>query len=199
MRDGHLRRAIVALTLAVLPGLTSLTIMSPAAADHVSVADADDSLGRLDVKTAHHGHHTTVTGRRLLKHRITTYETWRNVALSRDNTYVTFYLHPSDGKMLRWVRVHAKDDGTLIATMLKGPEPNTDVIGPVRVWRHNRRSLTIAFPKRHLGKGVDSYRWDVLTSWQVSGSDSCGEPTEFVAPAEPTCPDRTTRVRHNLN
>ncbi len=183
------RRTAAVIVALMLPAMAGLNVVPAAGADTTTVLDGDDSPGRLDLSAARHGHHTTDSGRRLLKHRVVTYERWRARLLSSDNTYVLLSLDPFGGNAWRFVKVTANDEGQLRAVMVKGREPNQHVVGEVRVWRQDRHNLTVAFPRRHLGNNVGGYRWDVLTSYQKSGDEQCGEPAQVVAPPEATCPD----------
>lgn len=100
------------------------------------------------------------------------------------------------------VWVSADDDGQLVGKMRRGKEPSITTIGRVRVWRPDRHSVTIAFPRRYLGRNLTSYHWGATTSYEDERSARCaGDPdADNIAPEPPVCPDRLDKyVVHRLS
>lgn len=193
------------LSAALLAVALTAALVAPAAADVTTVLDGDDSPGRLDIAAAQAGHYTTAGGARWLRHRVVTYERWSNAVLdhSEENRRVSFFFKRGPGIddfYQVWVRAGA--DGQLVGKMRRGQEPHITTIGWVRVWRPDRHSVTIAFPKRYLGRNLTSYRWSVGTSYEDESSSRCaGDPDEdFVVPEPAVCPDDLGRwVAHRLS
>ena len=199
MRFGLRRRTRAAWFMSILISVSVIMSSGLAYADTNTQLDPDDSPGRFDIVAARHGHRTTADGKRLLKHRVVTYETWESLTLARKNTYFLFRF--AGDFQDRTVRVTATDNGKLVAIMVAG---KGRTIGKVAVGRPDKHSLTIAFPRRFLGESVHRYRWLVGSSYQADPRGTkCGPPgpdKKVVVPPDPSCPDRLSSfIGHRLS
>lgn len=193
------RRRVILVTVLSLLAVGQFT--PQALADVVTTLDDDDSAGRLDVVAARHSHFRTESGRRWLRHRVVTYERWPTRMLEMRNTYIELRLIDRESGDQSVVFVFADDKGELQANFFRGTEPRLDRVGPVRVRRQDRHSLTLAFHRRYLGE-VDTYQWRVLTSYQSEHSTECKPPgpdEPETSPPAPVCPDDTSWVTHRLH
>lgn len=187
---GRLR---VCLVVALLAGVMAAPTTSlPAHADAVRIQDPDDSPGRLDIAAVRHGHHLTPSGRRLIEHRVRTYEAWGRRTLEPFNSYIRIALRhrPTDQNWMIWISYH---EGKLTAQVYEGFEPRWEQVAELPVRRPNRRTVVVRFPRRLLN-GVSRYDWVARTSYE---SSSCPD-VSMTAPPQPQCPDRTSRVTHRL-
>jgi hypothetical protein len=99
---------------------------------------------------------------RALRHGIETSKRWKTKRLGGKHgvsIYVDFNTD-DDRHMERGLEIRRKD-GELWAGMFRGKYHRKRVPGRVRVWRPDRRSVKVRFPKRLLGDDVDGYRWVV--------------------------------------
>jgi hypothetical protein len=145
------------------------------AADALRAHDANDTRGRLDVRSVSHRHGRT-PGR--LIHRVTTYSPWRTRRLRGPHNYVWVWF--STDKEDRYAEARAVIDfeqGKLGA-WIEPYEEGSDyaAIGPptpIEVRRANRRSVTIVFPTRLLRPRLKRYSWSVSTSYRAADSTRC--------------------------
>lgn len=75
--------------------------------------------------------------------------------------------------------------------------PSVVRVGYADVWRPNKWSVSVAFPKSFLGEGVTAYAWYANTFFHTSGDGPCGTPTDVVR----TCVDRAPNrglIKHPL-
>lgn len=147
---GRAAAVVVAVVLTLVP--------SPSGAGPKWVTDADDAKGFLDIRAVSHGH---AEGARL-KHTLTTYRRWR----SRDLWCgaVRFRFHG-----LRRDLIVAYRKG-LLAVMLNSR--TREGIGAPKVFRPTKRRVAVTFPRRWLGRGIESYEWSART---VRHGEKCPE------------------------
>lgn len=161
----HARLAIGAI-LALLVTTTS------ALGDTTRLRDPNDTDGNLDIKFVVQGHRSDTSGPRMIRHRLTMYERWGKRALTRQNNFINlFFDTDKDNGFERRLNMDVRD-GELRAKMQtwRGLEE----VGFAKIWRPNRRSVAVAFPKRWLGAGVRSYQWIGYALYSIKGEGPCG-------------------------
>lgn len=171
------RRPGFTLALVVLLGLAA----NPARADRRVVKDGNDAHGRLDARYALAGHRAGTGDERLIRHRIATFKAWPVRLLADGGTEIDFLFRTNgDSHDDAQITVDFRR-GRLVARMRNLNSGKS--LGRVHVWRPNRRSVSVAFPKKGLG---GSYRWYAVTSFHHDGSERCGT----VSDVSVRCPDR---------
>lgn len=156
--------------------------------------DANDTPGGLDIASVSHGHRD-----RQLTHRMTMYEAWDNSVLADDaRIYFTFYGLRSD---TRTINVDVSPDGTLYGEVIRWD--GETVLGYVKVWRPDDRTVQIQFPKRTLQHGgLKRYSWDALTISRGPEGSECDGDSYLCADDVPdgaTVPDAYTKnIVHRL-
>ena len=151
-----------------------LATTSYAAADKASQVDPDDTGGPLDIAEVGHGHRQ-VQGRvgPHLKHWVRTHEPWDpEVLQDSGRLFFGFDTDGDRGSVERVVSIQM-DEGVLYGRVTSA----RGVIGYTKVERTNRRTVRVIFPRRLLGKGVRSYRWNSYSSFQEADHPECA-PTE---------------------
>lgn len=143
--------------------MATLALASGALADTRSVRDGvDERAAPLDIRSIGHGH----DARRRLVHRVTMREPWRLRALrpGRGELALLFDLDGKivDGHGLEFERalVVWAGGGRLHAEMRT---PRNRVLGRVKVWRPNNRTVKVAFRKALLRRGLVEYHWFART------------------------------------
>lgn len=129
-------------------------------ADQRVISDANDVGGYLDIKTASAGH----TRDGLIKHTVTMFGSWESRELNTECGSDFFNFNFNFRDINRKVTVEWQ--GKLVAKVYAFE--NTRYIGTARVWRPGDRTVVAAFKRWKLGRGVESYRWQVH-----SGSRYC--------------------------
>lgn len=146
-----------------------------AVADAKSVPDGDDSPGRFDVERADASHDEEGLERfGVLRHEIVMYDEWDGTDLEYGSNMIliSFDLN-NDGNAERTLSVEANSDGSLYGVM-RGPTRTSSYLrGYARAWRDDTRSVTLAFPRRLLRKGLERYRWRVFTDYADPGYEDC--------------------------
>ncbi len=176
--------AVVAAALSFAPG---------ALADRRSVADeVDERAAPLDIASIGHGH----DARGRLVHRVAIRQPWRLRAL-RPGRGELALLFDVDGRLVgghpRFERalVIETRSGRLHAEM-RGRRNHQRVLGRVKVWRPDNRTVKVAFPKALLRRGLAEYHWFARTlvyeGEYIRGGDA--------APGETTAPPLT--LTHTL-
>lgn len=182
-------RPAVALTL------TMLLIAAPAAADTTRHRDRNDTDGKLDVRLVVQGHRRGSSGTPMLRHRLTMFERWGKRALSQQNNFINLFFNTDDDRGFeRRLNIDVRN-GRLRAKMQTWR--GLDRVGFARIWRPNRRSVTVAFPKRWLGSGVRSYEWIGVALYSIKGEGPCGLQGDVHAGCSDRLPNRS-RFTHNL-
>jgi hypothetical protein len=207
-------------TLAV----ASLLLLAPTAFGHTKTAlDPDDTSGPLDIVAARHGHetytisetHTTAPDRHQTKVRLKliTYETWEHTAIAGGKNFAGFEFNlDGDAGIERCAIVDSQD------AQEGGGEGKTEY--EVRIYegcnyfddklirsyesghagRPDAHSLRVTVPRRVLlGRGVKSYRWRAVTSFQEQDQSSpCPAPDPHGDGGYGTCADFTKWTRHSF-
>jgi hypothetical protein len=170
--------------LAALLALTVLTTAGGATASTRTIEDADDTPGRLDVRTAVAGH-----AGNLVAHTLTMHERWASKALGKGTATLIFQI----GRRTRTMDVGVRD-GRLFAEICTEAEDGS-VRGcseDVGLSRPDRRSIRVTLRKGLLKKGLSSYTWTAYTHLN-RGESGC---TDLVC--VDTVPDDAGTVRHRL-
>ena len=143
-------------------------------ADATSFEDPDDSPGPLDVATARHGHARLDTGRRLISHKLVTYEPWETELLADPAFHIDFrFSNDTDGRFERRLRVDVAEDGQTLVAEMRNLETDK-VIGFALAWRSSERGIVVLFPKGWIKRGaLEHYRW---SAFAASVSVPPGEP-----------------------
>jgi len=161
------RLATLALVMILLGGSAS--------GDVFQIKDPRDFSEPYDIVAAWHGHASSTSGSVLLRHTIRTKERWRkevlicNDGLCHDLLVIHFDLD-GDRKHDRAAYVFAKRDRRLRGEIFRhapkspchGPRyvcGRRGFIGPVHVWRPDRRSVVIRIEDWKLRAGITSYGW----------------------------------------
>ncbi len=192
-----------------------ITLAATAAAfGHVQTSlDEDDSPGGLDLVAGRQRDrvyyivslHPKKTSRHTeIVLKLVTYEEWHSLGGSLGMTFVGFEFDTDgDEEFDRCIKIGA--DGTMKAHMYKsvfsGCVLGSDDarIGSRRTRRPDDHSIKVIIPKRWLGRGLDSYRWRAVTSFEEEGHPDCPPPD----PRPPerqygACLDVTRWAKHNF-
>lgn len=197
---------------AVIVGLATSSLASGAFAHVQTSLDEDDSPGGLDLVAGRQRdrvyyiastHPDTRSRRTEIVLKLVTYEEWQDLGGSAGQTFVAFEFDTdSDGRLDRCIKIGA--DGTLKAWMYKdsfgcaiGVEESK--IGSRTARRPDDHSIKVIIPKRWLGRGLESYRWRAVTSFEEEGHPECAPPD----PRPPerryaTCLDVTRWAKHSF-
>ncbi len=192
------RRVAIAFATAGLLGIASGT---PAVADRTVVADGAATPGPLDIKSVWHAHGPKLR----LVHGIRTYKPWRSRILRFEKNWLALTFDSADGyprgNRFLWIKYSRRRD--LTATMYRpGEHPNEKFIGEARVWRPNRRTVKVSFPRRFLRRRqIDRYWWSAMSSYEDPNSESCPETPRLDFPfgsCSDNVPNGERSIRHHL-
>jgi hypothetical protein len=170
--------------LAALLTLALLATTGGATASTRTVDDADDTLGKLDVRTATAGH----AGDKVA-HTLTMHERWASKALRAGTATLVFQI----GKRTRTMNIDFRD-GALFAEICTEAADSSfsNCSKNVGVSRPDRKSIRITLKKSLLKRGLTSYRWTAYT-YLNQGESGC---TELVC--LDSVPDDRSGIRHRL-
>lgn len=184
-----------------------LALAGGAVANEASVADAvGDQIGPMsfDVEFAAHGHSSqTAQYPRFLSHAVTSAEAVTEATLHEEEVQLRFNFDVKGDKDFERSVVVDYDTADVRSDMWRGGYPFApaglyeppDWVGFVEVSRPDDRTLQVTFPRRLLGRAVESagsYRW-MVEVYRLPGWNSwCAEGD--VSP----CYDRTEATRHRL-
>lgn len=184
--------------LVIATGLLVVMALSHALAHPQTVLDGDDSPGGLDLVAARQRDRA-----RHVVLKLVTYETWTELGGSLGMTYVGFEFDlDGDRRLERCLEIGT--DGTMTAYMYRdfrgcalGFEESK--IGSREAQRPDTHSVKITIPKRWLGRGVKTFRWRAVTSFEEEGHEECPPPD----PRPPermygTCRDVTRWAKHSF-
>jgi hypothetical protein len=185
---GSPRRRRVSVAGAALAAFTTVAIFAPAGAGTGGHSDPNDSLSRLDVSRVSHGHKLSRGERKpRLTHRIKTHDVWRASLLDgRPSSIDIFITTDRDPRVERRI-VIAAARGELRTRMISH---SGVVVGRPSVWKPNRRTISLAFGRRTLGRRVTSYRWYATTTFHRSSSENCGDAGSVTIICWDRAPDR---------
>lgn len=194
----------------VAAGLVVMLLAGHAFAHVQTSLDEDDSPGGLDLVAGRQrdrvyyiaGTHPETTSRRTeLVLKLVTYESWEEVGSV--GTFVGFEFDlDGDGRFDRCLKVRA--DGNLKAEMYKDSfgcaiEVEESKIGTRTARRPDQHSIKVIIPKRWLGRGVESYRWRAVTSFEEDGHRECSPPDPLTPERQyGTCVDFTRWAKHTF-
>lgn len=190
-------------------GLTVMLFTGQALAHVQTSLDEDDSPGGLDLVAGRQrdrvyfisGTHPETSSRRtevVLK--LVTYEPWQELG---GMTYVGFEFDlDGDGELDRCLKIGV--DGTMKGWMYEdfrgcvlGIEEAK--IGARSARRVDAHGIRVIIPKRWLGRGVGSYRWRAVTSFEEDGNPDCSPPDPMPPERQyATCVDFTRWARHRF-
>lgn len=185
-----MRRPIVFVLLVALA--LSVTPLAPVHADKERRRDGNDARGPLDIARISHGHRTTSDGRDLLVHSIRLHEAWPVKKLRHRgfaNVYFELRGHPGNPPERTLQIEYSK--GRLVAHMYDSLGDPPRLVRRVRVRRPDWRSVRVVFPKSLLRKGLERYKWNVVT-FVEGGHELCsrrGGCTDWA-------PDLSRRLRY---
>lgn len=170
--------------LAALLTLTLLATAGGATASTTKVDDGDDTLGKLDVRTATAGHDG-----KLLVHTLTMHERWASKALGPGTATMVFTI----GKRTRTMNVDFRD-GELFAEMCTEAADSSfsECSRNIDLSRPDKKTIAVTFKKRLLKPGLTSYRWSAFT-YLNQGESGC---TEIFC--LDSVPDDREGVKHRL-
>lgn len=169
----HKRGIAAGLALAIAASAAPLVL-----ADVKTISDPRDSRGKLDVVEAEARHMPRVPG--FVKHVITFED--RNGP--PDGVSIGFRFRVAGkGVRRRTIFVDVNRDGGLYGEMHR---PGV-AVGYVRAWRPDARSIAVAFPTSLLSRGIEQYRWGVLTDY-IDGDANCAD-TDVVGNCIDRAPD----------
>ena len=142
--------------------VVALALASGALADRRTVADGvDERAAPLDIASIGHGHDP----RGRLVHRVTMQDSWRLRAL-RPRRGELALLFDLDGKLIdghpefeRAIVIWTS--GGRLRAQMRGVR--SQVLGRVKVWRPNNRTVKVAFRKALLRRGLAEYHWFART------------------------------------
>lgn len=166
------RRPIVV----VLASILSVFIVgaAPLRADTKRWFDGDDARGPLDIAAISHGHRMGPKGGRQLVHTIRFHRAWPVRKLKhRGFAHVQLDRRGHrDGPQEREVWIVYRR-GHLIATMYNTLGDPPKKLARVQLWRPDRRTVKIAFPKKLIKRrGLERYKWSVI-AFVESGHELC--------------------------
>lgn len=197
---------------AVIVGLAISSLAADAFAHVQTSLDEDDSPGGLDLIAGRQRdrvyyiastHPDTRSRRTEIVLKLVTYEEWQNLGGSAGQTFVAFEFDTDgDGRLDRCIEIG--QDGTMTAHMyrdFRGCALNIEEskIGSRRTRRPDDHSIQVIIPKRWLGRGLESYSWRAVTSFEEEGHPDCPPPDP--RPPESmygTCRDVTRWAKHNF-
>jgi hypothetical protein len=146
--------ALVLLVAALMPRVAN--------ADIRTIRDPNDVAGRLDIKSARHGHQ----GARLV-HVVTTFARFTSRSLRGGDSFTfQFDTNANHQTFERFVSVFWRN-GALRAFV----SSRTRFLGRAAVSRPNRRTVRIVVRKNLLRSPLLRYRWIVASFFGTSGSD----------------------------
>ena len=131
----------------------------------------------------------------MTRHRLSTRERWYAWNLRGDLNFINMFFNADGDKRAErrlTIDVHKK---RLVARMDRYPSGQR--IGFAKVWRPNKWSMSVAFPKSFLGQGVTAYGWYANTFFHTGGDGPCGTPTDVVRTCVDRAPNRGS-IKHRL-
>ena len=170
-RASRIARVVAAATLAASFGIPT------AAADKVTVRDKEENLGFADIAKVSHGHSERPDGSPRIRHTITLHERWRSRELCYTGRDIEIHIRDTNRTIVIYYREK------LQARVYDLDRPKNSTVGWPRVWRTDRKSVTVSLRQALLGNVGESYRWDVGA---ISGPCNCED--------NASCPARLDRV-----
>jgi hypothetical protein len=181
--------------LIIAVGVAVLTLAGTSSADTTRLSDPNDTRGKLDVKYAVQGHRL-ISKVRMIRHRLTMRGRWNRRALKPRNNFINLFFDTDDDKGFER-RLNIDFRGTILRAKMQTWR-SLKKVGIAKLWRPNRKSITVAFPKGWLGKDVDDYQWTAHTLYSIAGQGPCGFQTDVYKTCSDTLPNKNRRFTHNL-
>jgi hypothetical protein len=170
--------------LAALLALALLTTAGGATASTRTIEDADDTLGRLDVRSAVAGH-----AGNLVAHTLTMHERWASKALGKGTATLVFRI----GRRTRTIDISFRDSRLFAEICTEAEDGSVSGCSEdLGLSRPDRRSIRVTLRQSLLKKGLSSYRWTASTHLN-RGESGC---TDLVC--RDVVPDDAGTVRHRL-
>ena len=149
-----------------------LILVQGAGADTISVADPNDTAGRLDIRSVGHGH--TRTGKAYL-HPVRMHRAWANNVLEGRSDIALWFSTDREDRFAEYrASIDVNRDGELRACFHGYSEFSDGAgVGPcdwVPVRRPTARSVVVQIPRDALG---NSYKWYAATSYRQPESIRC--------------------------
>jgi hypothetical protein len=143
----------------------ALVAVGSAQADTKRISDGNDRPGRLDIRSASHGH----DGARVV-HTISTFSRWRPGLIGRNTSNLLAVEISTDGDpALERVVLVFSANGRLVAPIIQLPAGT--VVGSASVSKPNRRTVRVSI--RHVRLGYTAgYRWNAHSQYRAAGACS---------------------------
>lgn len=193
----------------VAVALVSLSLMtSPATAHLQAPVDDDDSPGTLDIVVVRHRHRVYETAQTHpsrqststeLSFRLVTYEKWEGSVLSGGHNFISFEFNLDGDDGIERCLVVTKGRNEMLGRMYKDCKYAEDELaGSASVSRPDKHSIHTAFPRKLLRRGIESYRWRAVTSYEDEQTSECAPQDPPSAGGYGTCLDATKWKSHRL-
>lgn len=157
-------------TRAVIAASMVVVVMAGAAlADTRTFADANDTVGKLDIASITQGHARAPSGGHLLTYTMRTYEGWSEDGFGSGSLEM-FFSTDGDAAHERVLTVR-RQEGELVGSIQRYRD-GAD-LGDATVVHPDRRTVRISFRRRLLGRGLEQYRWMLFASFARPGFDGC--------------------------
>lgn len=176
---------VVLLVLGLLQGT--------AFADTTTRTDGDDANGLLDLQSGTHTHLRRADSQRLLVHELRTHEAWREREWG--DSYVRVLFSTDDDPTWERQLYVARTGGNFYAEMTSR---RGKIVGYAKVFRPNRRTLRMEFPKALLPTGTDSYKWFATSVFSEPSHPDCGTQGDVAVLCFDRLPNRG-RITHHLD
>lgn len=162
----------------------ALVAVASTQADTKRISDGNDVSGRLDIRSASHGH----AGRRLV-HKISTFGRWgaRLVRQSGNNLFSLEISTDGDPHAERVVLIYSRN-GRMKADVFRFSGGSLTLVGSASASRPNARTVRVSIRRSRLGD-PSHYRWSAQSQYKNAGACS-----NFCTDRAPN----TGRVRHNI-
>jgi hypothetical protein len=190
-----MRGGVVSQHLIIAVGAAVLTLAGTSSADTTRLSDPNDTRGKLDVKYAVQGHRL-ISKVRMIRHRLTMRGRWNRRALKPRNNFINFFFDTDDDKGFER-RLNIAFRGARLRAKMQTWR-SLKKVGIAKLWRPNRRSITVAFPEAWLGKNVDAYRWIGFANYSIAGRGPCGVQTDVYKICSDRLPNQNHRFTHTL-
>jgi hypothetical protein len=171
-----------------VPALSALAVALIAAgnaqADTKRISDGNDRPGRLDIRSASHGH----AGSRVV-HTISTFGRWPVGLLRRADPGLFAVEISTDGdRALERVVLVYSLRGRMVGEVFRFRSGDLVFVGSASASKPNARTMRVSIPRSRLGNPA-GYRWDALSLYQAAGACS-----NFCADFAPN----SSRVLHDI-
>lgn len=169
------RRQRGVITAMIATGV-ALAAVGSAEADTRRTGDGNDTPGRLDMRSATHGH----AGDRVV-HTISTFARWRArlLAPSTPNLFAIEISTDGDRALERVVLVYSRN-GRMVARVFRIAGRRLVLVGAATASKPNGRTMRVSIARSRLGN-APGYRWTAHSQYQAPGA--CGNVCVDKAPS----------------